>query len=130
MATYAAGPDETVRQLRELDENYVASVRAKDVSGIVDGFYAENARLLPPNQPAIQGTHAIKEFYTTILNAGVSEIALNTTHFDVSGDLAYGYGEYRMTLAGTPSNGKYLVVYRRQADGGWKAVEDMFSPNS
>jgi ketosteroid isomerase-like protein len=30
------------------------------------------------------------------------------------------------TKAATTEKGKYLTVYRKQADGSWKAVEDTF----
>ena len=49
-----------------------------------------------------------------------------------SGDLAYTQGTYSMTAsdpktkAPVTEKGKYLTVYRKQADGSWKAVEDTF----
>jgi ketosteroid isomerase-like protein len=51
-----------------------------------------------------------------------------------SGDLAYTRGHYSMTMTDpvsrkpAASGGSYLTVWRRQADGGWKAVEDFVTP--
>jgi ketosteroid isomerase-like protein len=45
---------------------------------------------------------------------------------EVSGDLAYCLGTYAFgTLA--VSRGTFLEVYRRQADGSWHMVTDMFT---
>jgi hypothetical protein len=33
-------------------------------------------------------------------------------------------------LGGAPQDGKYMVVLRRQSDGGYKAIADMFSSNA
>ena len=48
-----------------------------------------------------------------------------------SGDLAYTWGMYTMTLPeGDPHQGKYLTVWRRQADGSWRLVADTGNANS
>jgi len=49
-----------------------------------------------------------------------------------SGDFAYDIGTYQLTMndpQGKPMSerGKYTVVWKKQADGSWKAVADMFS---
>jgi ketosteroid isomerase-like protein len=51
---------------------------------------------------------------------------------EVSGDLAYTQGTYSMTMTdpeGIPATdkGKYLAVWKKQADGGWKVIEDIFN---
>ncbi len=51
-----------------------------------------------------------------------------------SGDMATSRGHYTITVSdkttGKPatSSGTYLTVYKKQADGGFKAVEDMIIP--
>jgi ketosteroid isomerase-like protein len=49
-----------------------------------------------------------------------------------SGDLGYTYGTYQLTMndpAGNPvtDRGKYITVWKKQADGSWKSVADMFN---
>ena len=52
---------------------------------------------------------------------------------EASGDLAYSMGMYeatrtdRKTQEPVTDQGKYITVYKRQADGSWKAVQDMGS---
>jgi ketosteroid isomerase-like protein len=50
-----------------------------------------------------------------------------------SGDLGYTIGTYEETTAGpkgiqTTDKGKYVVIWKKQADGTWKVVLDV--PNS
>ena len=57
------------------------------------------------------------------------------TRWDVakSGELGFAQGSYTMTMTnpktkkGATDKGKYLTVFKKQADGTWKAVEDMVS---
>ena len=63
---------------------------------------------------------------------------LTTTAVEGRGDLAYAVGIYRATL--TPKKpgakplptevGKYLEVLKKQSDGSWKIVYDMWSPDA
>jgi ketosteroid isomerase-like protein len=47
-----------------------------------------------------------------------------------SGDLAYTHGAYTMVMTDPASKkvvndrGSYVTVYKKQADGGWKAIQD------
>ena len=56
-----------------------------------------------------------------MFNAGLSKAVVNTTHIDVSDDLAQARGQYAFTFqcSGevTHDKGKYLLTYRRQGDG-------------
>ena len=51
-----------------------------------------------------------------------------------SGDLASSRGHYTLQMTDKATNkpvissGSYLTVYRKQADGSWKAVEDFITP--
>ena len=120
--------------LRGLDEAFVRNANRKDAAALVAEFYAEDAVLLPPNAPMIVGGEAIRGFWQTVLDAGVSDVTLETTRLGASGDLAYGVGRYTLTAplaegGRAEDDGKYLVVFRRQADGAWKAIADMFGSN-
>jgi len=49
-----------------------------------------------------------------------------------SGDLAYGYGTYELTMndaKGKPmtDHGKILEIWRKQADGKWKCGTDIWN---
>lgn len=49
---------------------------------------------------------------------------------DVSGDVGYTTGAYEMSMAGAKETGKYVTVWKRQDDGSWKVVEDIFNADA
>ena len=55
-------------------------------------------------------------------------LAIETYELEIagSGDLAYGIGTFSLARP-APDRGKFVEVYRRQADGSWRCVADMFS---
>jgi ketosteroid isomerase-like protein len=129
MATSAAGAEEAARQIHQLDREFERNANAGNVQALVDGFYAEDARLLPPHAPQMNGKAGIAAFWQNVIAAGASGLRLETTEIQESGNLAYGIGRYTFTMAGAEQEGKYVVIYRRQ-DGRFLAVVDMFSPNA
>ena len=131
MATTAIR-QETAQLIRALDEEFIRNVNSGNVEALVSAFYAEDAQLLPPNAPLMSGHAAIKECWRGMVSAGLKISVLETKRIEESGDLAYGVGVYELTLSppggGTISDkGKYVVVYRRQPGGAWKAVADIFN---
>jgi ketosteroid isomerase-like protein len=62
------------------------------------------------------------------------EFASDRIQVAASGDLAYTRGHYTMTMTDPATrkpaagSGSYLTVWKKQPDGGWKAVEDFVTP--
>lgn len=127
-----AGPlsDEDVAAIRETAAAYHEAALAKDWDAVA-GFYTEDAVLMPPNQPAVQGTAAIKDWHASF--PPVSEVELPIVEIDGRGGLAYARGTYTLTIAleGAPEpitdSGKSLAIWRRQADGSWLIGIDTFN---
>jgi ketosteroid isomerase-like protein len=64
--------------------------------------------------------------------AGLQKLIYRSDKIEVSGDFVYAIGRHQLTIktasgAEIRDEGKYLVVYRRQQDGKWRAVADMFN---
>jgi len=130
--TSTAVSQETARIIRAMDEEFVRNANAGNAEALVSAFYAEDAELLAPNASLAYGCAVILEFWKGMVGAGLNVSVLDTKRIEESGDLAYGTGVYELTLSppggGTISDkGKYVVVYRRQPDGTWKAVADIFN---
>jgi ketosteroid isomerase-like protein len=127
----AATPFQDIdRVVRALDEDFIRNANAQDAAAITEGFYAEDAQLLPPHSPLIRGRAAIRGFWEAFLAKGATDFLLDTEQVVASGDLAYGTGRYELTMGGARQEGKYVVVYQRQEDGGYKAVVDAFNPDA
>lgn len=128
----AGGRMPAATAVRQLDRAFMKAVAARDARALVAAFYASGAVLMPPNAPAVKGRAGIQAFLQGLMDAGVANFALRTTRIESAGDLAYGRGTYRFSMPGPDGSmsqniGKYIVVYRRQRDGSWRAVADIFN---
>jgi len=126
---------EVTKAIRALNAEFERNVRAQSASQLVQAAYAEDAVVLPPNQPMVSGRTQITEFWQGMFGAGLKDASLETVRVEASGDLASEIGKYTLTIqpkdaAPVQAQGKYLVALRRQADGAWRLVADMFSSDS
>jgi uncharacterized protein (TIGR02246 family) len=134
MAAKEAAMGDVVRTILTIDREFMDNVAAKNAARVA-GIYADDARILMPGRPVISGKSEILAFYKAALDGPVEAITLDTTHIDVSGDLAYGFGTNTILLkeageAPREEKGKYVAVYRRQPAGDWKIVVDSYSSNA
>ena len=125
MATGQTDPESAIRALSDA---FVRHFNAADADQLVRAFYAEDARLLPPNHPMITGRSQIRQALQGFFEAGLGGLTIESYELEVarSGDLAYGIGTFSLARP-APDRGKFVDVYRRQADGSWRCVADMFS---
>lgn len=118
--------------IQQLDAEFMKAANAKKAGALVKAFYAPDAVLMPPNRPIVEGRAGIQSFLQSLIDSGLSGIKLETTTIASAGDLAYGRGRYTLSISppsGAPIQeaGKYVVVYRRQPNGAWRAVADIFN---
>ncbi|MBI3665573.1 MAG: SgcJ/EcaC family oxidoreductase [Acidobacteria bacterium] len=123
--------DETA--IRDLDAQWSKAAAAKDAESAVS-YYAEDAAIMPPNAPIATGKEAIRGVWKNMVAAPGFAVSWKATKAEVakSGDLAYLIGTYELTMndaSGNPVNdrGKYVEVWRKEADGKWKVVADTFN---
>ena len=124
----AVGRSDPEGAIRALNEAFVQHFNAGDADGLARAVYAEDARLLPPNHPMITGRAQIAEALRGLFEAGLGGLIVDAYEVEVaaSGDLAYAIGTFSLARP-APDRGKFVEVYRRQADGSWRCVADMFS---
>ena len=95
--------------------------------------YADDATLMMPDAALIKGKDAIRAGLKEFLVDKNLSLSFITASAEVSkgGDLAYTQGTYTLTQTNPKTKkavterGKYVTVYRKQADGSWRAVEDI-----
>jgi len=115
--------------LRDLDEKWSKAAAAKDLDKTVS-FYADDAVVLPPNEPMVTSKNGIRNLWKGLLDS-VSDISWKTTRVEMakSDDMAVLTGAYEMTMKdGTKDQGKYCEVWEKKA-GTWNCRTDMFSSN-
>lgn len=122
--------------VRAVDAEWARAVTAGDAAAL-NAVYSSDATLLPPNEPVVKGD-AVKKYNEGMLGAFTGPTVLTTQTVEGRGDLAYAVGTYRATL--TPKKagakplpeetGKYVEVLKKDADGSWKIVYDMWSSDN
>jgi len=117
--------------IRELLEKMAAAESAGDADAWVL-LTAEDAILLPQNQPAIVGAPDIRRMWETIFSqVTLSDIKFTTEEVRIAGDWAYLRVSYNhtATLDGTPEtqSGKSVWIADRQQDGAWKFTRGIWN---
>jgi uncharacterized protein (TIGR02246 family) len=116
--------------IHQLADEFVRLFNAKDLEALVPMFYAPDARVLAPGAPMVQGHDQIKALFSQLAGM-VQSLSLETISVESSGDLAAEIGRYEMmTIDGNRDVGKAVVVYRRQSDGSWKSIADIFNSDN
>jgi ketosteroid isomerase-like protein len=99
--------------------------------------YADDVWVFPPNAQPYQGAQALLDYHArNFRQLGFRNLRLTTTGFERSGRLAYETGTYTIDVptgdrAGTmeTSHGKYMSIWKRDADGSWRIHQVMWSSN-
>jgi uncharacterized protein (TIGR02246 family) len=110
------------------EKKWNADFKGKDLEGLL-GHYADDAYFIAGGPPA-NGSTEIRKQYTDALADHYFSVTFANDKIDSSGDLAYARGHFTekhqdpKTHNIVTDSGAYLTVYKKQADGSWKAVED------
>jgi uncharacterized protein (TIGR02246 family) len=122
-------PDSTAdRQQIQAAANRIWSAVAKtDAAGAL-AEYADDAILLGPGAPMVQGKPAITKNLTEVFRTvSFKDVNGGITDITVSGDLGVETGTYSWTVVPSsgspvPDKGKYIHVWARSSDGSWKVI--------
>jgi uncharacterized protein (TIGR02246 family) len=101
---------------------------------VVAGF-TDDAIMVPPDGELVKGKQAIEEFYNSFFQMGIKEIVLTTVELEGSGGTVYEIGKTRVRIQpegrqAIQDSAKYLVIWKRQADGTWKVHVDIWNLSS
>ena len=126
--------DADVQAIKDTEAAWAKAAAAKDAEKFAS-YYADDGSLLLQDMPPLNGKDAIAKITKDMMGDRNFALTFQGTRFDVakSGELGYAQGSYTMTMTNPKSKkaatdkGKYLTVFKKQADGTWKAVEDMVS---
>jgi uncharacterized protein (TIGR02246 family) len=128
----AADAGEARQAIDAANARFVDAAKRGD-STIVDAIFADDVVVMMANEPAKRGRDAARKSFVSTFQPGVvKDFSLKTDDVAVAADLAVETGAYEMTLQPqgakeVKDKGKYITVWKRQADGSWKIIRDMVS---
>ena len=94
--------------------------------------YSDDAKILPPDSPELTGKQAAQSLWQGIIDMGVKGVSLQTLELIEMGDQAVERGAATIDIQGEggqtiQASAKFIVLWRRQADGAWKWHWDCFN---
>jgi ketosteroid isomerase-like protein len=123
----------SVDAIRAADAAWLKTYIEKDVDKSV-AFCDEQGSLLWPNSPAATGKNAIAKLTASAFAIQDFKLVWHPDKVGVahSGDLGYTSGTYDWSYKDASGKtisdkGKYLTVWKKQVDGSWKVLFDMFN---
>ena len=97
-------------------------------------YWADDAIIMPPGQPPLKGKKAIREMIEGTSKIPGFKISWEPLSVSVSksGDMAYMIEHNQITVNDTSGKpitefNKVVTVWRKEADGSWKNVVDMWN---
>lgn len=121
------------RALMQLSRDWAAMVAAGDMESAF-AVWAEDAVMLPPDMPLLEGRKAIRSYIDEASQTPGFSITWQPISVEVSssGDLAFMVERNMTTMNDSTGNpmtihGKAVTVWRRDAEGSWKNIADIWN---
>ncbi|HEV2424949.1 MAG TPA: SgcJ/EcaC family oxidoreductase [Terriglobia bacterium] len=126
--------DADVQAIKDNEAQWNKDFQAKDVDKLL-AHYTDDAVLMSPGAPPWNGKDSIRAGLKEMVSDNALSLSFTPDRVEVakSGDFAYTEGGYTMNMTDPATQkpisdkGSYVTVYRKQADGSWKAVSDIAS---
>jgi ketosteroid isomerase-like protein len=122
-----------VQAVKDTGPAYDKFANAADANGLASSFYEADAIRMDPNQPASSGTAAIRATLEKSYAQSTENVRDVIDDVHVMGSLAVAKGTFegkstsKATGTESPVKGKFVTLYRKEADGAWKAVWDIYN---
>ena len=121
--------------IRAQEARWEKDYAAKDANALA-GHYAEDAAMAGPGDPVATSSADRRKILQDMVGDPNLKLTFSADRVQVAsaGDYAFSRGHYSMTMTDNETKkpasgtGSYLTVYKKQADGSWKAVEDFITP--
>lgn len=119
-------------QIAAINAKFDQAFNTKNAAAIAQ-LYADNAVVMPaPAGEPVLGSAAIQTFFAGLIAAGVIDHQLTLVEAVEEGNLAYQRGKWAGAMMNEKGErqtfgGNVHLVYRKQADGNWKAVTHIWN---
>lgn len=104
-----------------------------DIEAILS-YWTDDAVVIGPGLPRISGKAALRDYVQSSLRIPGFKITWTSTEVEVSadGNMAYMFGQNKVTMNGPDGapftiEGRAVTIWRREADGEWRCVVDIWN---
>jgi uncharacterized protein (TIGR02246 family) len=129
----AAAVTSDEQTIRDLDKEWSRAAETKDAEKFAS-FYSETGSVMPFNAPIATGRAKVQEVWRQLMAKPGFFLSFAPTRVEVAGskEVAYDIGTFELKLndaQGSPMTipGKYVVIWKKQKGGDWKAEADIFN---
>jgi len=138
-SVFGADQQSGLREARQaIDKGNAQWVEAWDKAdaSLIAALFANDGVLLGRNGKVFKGPEEIFQRQKTVMESAGKGVKSTVTTVDLwlDGDTAYETGtySYKYQEKGKPvtEEGRYVTIWKRQADGSWKIIMDMGVPKS
>lgn len=119
--------------LRAAADSYHAAAQSSNFD-TVQSLYTSDARIFPPNAPEESGTAGVENFIDAFSSLPAFEASFDSPMVALGPDGGMGFTIAAATLSFEGPDGEIvrntfrdLHIWRREADGQWKVVVDMWN---
>lgn len=122
---------DTADDIEALSTTFETAFNSGDAAGVA-AHYTEDAVILPPDSPRIDGRDGVQKVWQAFIDAGAKDLDLVTTDVDDMGDTANEIGTFSLSVPNgnggtTAVAGKYIVVWKKDDAGDWKLAWDIWN---
>lgn len=133
----AADTAKIEQQIKDIETQWNSEYNARNIDALA-AHYADDAALANPGAALATDAASRRAGLVQFVADPTLKLEFAADRIQVakSGELAYSRGPYTMQTTDPATkkvkieSGSYLTVWRKQADGSWKAVEDAVIPGA
>ncbi len=122
-----------VAAIMKADSAWDKASAAKSVEGWLN-FYTDGAIMMPPGEPVCRAKTSREASIKNMFAIPGVSLRFQSTKVEVSkmGDLGYAVGVYQFSSKDAKGNvlnetGKYCETWKKQPDGNWKCIVDIWN---
>ena len=123
-----------VAAIMKADSAWDRASEDKSVEGWLN-YYSDDAIMMPPNEKVCKDKASREASIKNMFAAPGASLRFQSTNVDVSGDLGYAVGVYQWSSKDAKGGdyhetGKYSEIWKRQPDGTWKCIVDIWNADA
>jgi len=120
--------------IMKTDSTWSALAKQGGDADKIVSYWSDDAVVMMPGQPAVKGKEALRKMVEDSKNIPGFSISWKSSdiHFSPDGKMAYMPGENLMTMNDSTGKtisipGRGYTIWRKEADGSWKCVVDIWN---